>query len=72
MTDRQRKALDWLLIAALTALLGAGSGYVGDSIRDAEQDASLQRIQSDVSEIKQRVTEMYCGTVPQERRAGCR
>lgn len=65
MTAAQRKAVDWLVIAALAVLLGAASGWVSSQRKMSDLQETVNRIDS-------RVAEMYCGNLPPERRAGCR
>lgn len=61
MTDRARQRFE---VAALAIIFGAGSGWAGMELK-------LTAISQKVDRIDARVSAIYCGQVPPDRRAGC-
>ena len=62
MTD---KAKNWLQVGALAAVFGAGGGW-------ATYEVKLSALEQRLENIELRVQDIYCATVPEEKRAGCR
>jgi len=62
VTDRQR---NWLSIGLVAAIAGAASAYSVTEYRVGNLEAVVERIDD-------RVAEIYCAQVPEERRPGCR
>lgn len=62
MTTGNRQRLE---VAVLSLLFGAGAGWGAFEIRLAQLSVKVDR-------IDERVTAMYCSTIPEPQRAACR
>lgn len=69
MTDRTRVRLE---VTALAILFGAGSGWGAFQVELSNFKAQLSEFSTQLTRIDTRIAEMYCASVPTQKRAGCR
>lgn len=62
MTDRNRQRIE---IALLALVFGLGGGWAAFEMR-------LGNLEAKVDVIADRVQDIYCSTIPETQRAGCR
>lgn len=69
MTDKTKARIE---IAAIAIVFGAGSGWGAFQVKFSNFQAQLSAFSTQLTRIDARIAEMYCASVPVDKRAGCR
>lgn len=72
MTDRTRRNLEIASLGIFSIIFGAGAGYGSVQAKLASTEARFTDIDTHLTAIDHRLQDIYCATVPTEKRAGCR
>lgn len=72
MTHRTKQIGKLSLVTILPLVFGAGAGWATTNAKVGSLQDQIVEIRTDQKEIKERVGEIFCATVPPEKRLGCR